>query len=656
MKKNLLFLLCSFLTLFIISCKDLFTEKNKPVPDTPEIQKNTKKIEFTNNSSFTVDIYYDNNPNINNEIFATVPAKSKRYADLEYIDNGESSTFYIVYNLNFGQKNVSFPYYSDNSDTNHKVVDLTKDYKVTIDEINSCETKSSYLFLENNSSSDAFILVKYTRKTPYGKDDVYIKPGETGVYEVGDNNSGIIREVAGSATVNIDSVNYPLPEITYESGKIYTVTVTNNTEAGATQKFVTSLKAISPFNVDTLKKMWTGDEQTFLSEPVTEENFVRPIMRPAFNRNDGSIIMGVVKKNMTQIGVIKANAYGESDTWTTGITVSSDIGTLQKINVLDCLEQEDGSIVFLLNCIGTDGSQIYLAGLDWSTKSFLWTATPFTRELMFRFDSTNKLISLGYNKFAIVGSEIVYDQQVEEYACRPYISVLDYTTKNNDGSYSLNVQGCHEYYYSEHFFNDSYFCSAYYDGENIFASGFLDCDFTYDSKVHTGIIYKFSTDLSEHEQIYSQKRCLFFSMSGTGKKWYTCGEYWKLADGRLAGCYISSQMISASENPDEEVFPVLYYGDKINSWFSQLCTYDNMIVMCGTASDTQNGEQPLPFVAAYNANGKLIWQNTWPEWSTALNIIPNSIGTYMIQLTDEKNTTIHYVNADFLGNEIEATE
>ena len=42
---------------------------------------------------------------------------------------------------------------------------------------------------------------------------------------------------------------------------------------------------------------------------------------------------------------------------------------------------------------------------------------------------------------------------------------------------------------------------------------------------------------------------------------------------------------------------------------------------------------------------------SFSDYTDALNIIPNTIGTYMLQLSG-KNGIIHYVNADLLGNEV----
>ena len=157
MKKNLIFLFCCFLIFSLVSCFGPNTpEKKNPEGDS---QKKVKTLEITNNSSYIVDVYYSNNPNINETIFAKLPAKTTKNVDLEYLAEEKGSVFYFVYNLTFGQENIYFPYYPDNSDQNHKVVDLSKDNKVIIDEITNCETKSSFLFLENNTSSDFYVLL-----------------------------------------------------------------------------------------------------------------------------------------------------------------------------------------------------------------------------------------------------------------------------------------------------------------------------------------------------------------------------------------------------------------------------------------------------------------------------------------------------------------
>ena len=92
---------------------------------------------------------------------------------------------------------------------------------------------------------------------------------------------------------------------------------------------------------------------------------------------------------------------------------------------------------------------------------------------------------------------------------------------------------------------------------------------------------------------------------------------------------------------------------KQHCWFNQLCQYNDKVVLCGTAAaDFKGSKEPLPFVVAYDSQNNKLWENlSYSSYIGALNIIPNTIGTYMLQLSG-KNGIIHYVNADLLGNEV----
>ena len=649
MKKNLVILFCCFFILSLVSCFGPNTPEKKD-PDN-ESQKKVKTLEITNNSSYIVDVYYANNPNVNDTIFAKLPAKTTKNVDLEYLTEENGSVFYFVYNLTFGQENIYFPYYPDNSDQNHKVVDLSKDNKITIDEITNCETKSSFLFVENNTSSDFYILLKNSRIRPYKSEDVYIKPGQTGVYEIGENNAGINKRLASEATINMDSVNYALPSITYESGKIYTVTVVNNTEDGATEKIKATLKAVSPFNIDTAKKMWSFSDSDFL---YNWDDGIKPVIKTAYSKQDDSIMMGTLKSDISSVGVIKINQYG------TCTTIGQFCRTLQNnnskaetlLNVVDFAEQSDGSIVMLLSYETEEGyTEHMLAAFDFEKKLQLWKST-FPNTMLFRADSANKLLLLEDNKVVVVGAEILPPPQDSnaEYVFSPYVGIFDYTTKTSDGQLNIkNDEGCHTYNLQTTFEKESQFCSAYYDDTNIYVCGFTDFDENYNPANHKGIVYKFDKDLSNAEEIYTQDRCLFFTISGNGNKWYTCGEYC-MENKKLLGCYVSSTMLQKDQNAN----PVYHFGAKENTWFNQLCTYDNMIVMCGqTCKDTKAKDSPLPFVIAFDSEGNELWENlSYKKWATALNIIPNTIGTYILQLTDAGNKQIRFVSADFFGNEV----
>jgi hypothetical protein len=76
-----------------------------------------------------------------------------------------------------------------------------------------------------------------------------------------------------------------------------------------------------------------------------------------------------------------------------------------------------------------------------------------------------------------------------------------------------------------------------------------------------------------------------------------------------------------------------------------------MIVLCGTASEDQSGEKnPVSIVAAFGKEGKQLWENTGSSsYKNALSVIPNNIGTYIIQMEASQGSAIHYASADLQG-------
>ena len=79
-----------------------------------------------------------------------------------------------------------------------------------------------------------------------------------------------------------------------------------------------------------------------------------------------------------------------------------------------------------------------------------------------------------------------------------------------------------------------------------------------------------------------------------------------------------------------------------------------MIVLCGkSCADYAGEENPLPFVVCFDNNGNKRWANhSFADYKDAKNIVPNAIGTYVLQLVNSENNKISYMSADLLGNEI----
>jgi hypothetical protein len=280
---------------------------------------------------------------------------------------------------------------------------------------------------------------------------------------------------------------------------------------------------------------------------------------------------------------------------------------------------------------------------------------------VFRNDSKNKLIQIGENKFICVGAydHYAFDAEGElDYDRLHYmIMYVDGTTTDSKGAV---VSGSFKTIISKDYTDlaegiERNLTSAYFDGTDLFICGYDNWKPADYSTTHVGKIWKVSPsdieagkDVFENSVVYSSENCLFFSIDGTGKNYVVCGEY-KDTGKVLKGCHVTSGMIKA----DASCKPIPYtVPGKQSCWFNQLCQYGSKIVLCGKAAASMDGkDSPLPFVVAYDSNGNKLWENlSFTNYTSALNIIPNTIGTYMLQLQG-KSGIIHYVNADLLGNE-----
>lgn len=615
-------------------------------------QKGT--VSFDNQSDYSVNVYLSLNPYVGTPC-CTVPPKGTGKFSFVPSDDSLGDVFWFEYLMKIGD--ATFPYFSEQPSTGYKYIKLSANETKTlvIDNLTKCETKSAYFLLENSTSSEIRLVNASSQMHDVVTGEVLIPSGKTAVYEIAPNKTEATLGSIGLVKIKVDNAEVALPVSNSDvvAGNIYTINVNNIDK----KSISASLKAISPFDVDTANKMWGFSESSFL---YNWDDRITPVIKPAYNKENGSIMMGTLKNMRNAVGLLPVDQYGaypETMNYLKAYTTKIPEDEIDTLMVSDFVEQSDGSFVMLLSCWDEDYyTNNMLIAFDFSKNLPLWEYE-LSDDLLFRHDSANKLIRLEDNKIVIAGGITVEPENSEDYGeddpypMSPYLGIFDYTKKSDDGlTYVRNEEGCKTYTMDPPFDNESLFCSVYYDGTNIFASGFTDFDAKYDSVEHDGIIYKFNADLSEPTEIYKKHNCLFFTLSGNGNKWYACGEYWLKASDRLLGCYVSSTMIA--ENKD--VNPVYYFGTNICTWFNQLCTYDNMIVMCGQTSTDKEGQvNPLPFVVAYDAQGNLLWENlSYKKWATALNVIPNTIGTYILQLTDKDNRQIHFVSADFLGNEI----
>ena len=686
--KRIFFLVAIFSFLFS-SC--IFVNDNSgQEPDNPPVNENTALVTFENKSKFDVNIYLGSNPYIG-AVSCTVPASSTNYSKSFIISKDQSigDVFYIEYLIKIG--NAVFPYWTHEASSGWKSQIIKKDgnNKIIIDELTKCESKSAYLLIENNTDSEVRVNKADTPLKPLASDEALISKGNCGVYEVSplsiykpaDINLGYLNGIKIKVDVT-NELSLPVSNTEVVAGNVYTISV-NKENGDKTGKISASLKAITPFNIDTQRKIWSLDNSIFTPEYAT-------VMRPSFDKKS-TLVMGTVASEKQKIGIARIDEYGNYSTSDDNFIAFNEYKNHLRTEIIDFLEQQDNSIVMLCKQIFDDsktgegyysGAENYVfACYDFVAKSLKWYKSIASNAELpdgsfylfnFRPDTKNKLVQIGDNKFVCVGAYNRYD----DYDHLHYMLLCIDGNDINENKV-VNETGFKTIISSDYSDLDAgkerLASSAYFDGTDLYICGYDNWDAPAknhdgysDDIIHTGKIWKTNLDaldsgafnFSDENLIYSHDNCLFFSIEGSGEgtvlNFVVCGEY-KDTGKLLKGCYVTSSMIAS----DSSCNPVLYtVPEKNHCWFNQLCQYGNKIVLCGTAASKRDGsENPLPFVVAFDRQGNKLWENlTYSSYTSALNILPNTIGTYTLQLGNDKNgndkdNKIHYVNADLLGNE-----
>ena len=628
MKKYIVFALP--VLLLFASCNgnpsdDYEDNKGQTVQNTNEATKtnesnndNKNIITLSNKSAFKVKVYIDS---FRNEEVCTLEKGENKELNVKDAE----TVYYITYFVDVG---MEVPWY----DTNSFCVAKANE-NASISTPVSMTTKNCYIAIENKSSESVIFKRGSSELTSYGSSSSILSSSEKGIYEIKNDSFGNFSSF-NIITIKGDNIAFPSQITSFEAGNIYTIIIESSNS-----NLHSALKTITPFNLDTQKQIWSFSDNTIFDTdyPI--------ILRSAYNKDDGALIMGTLRTNSTEIGLKKIDKYGKESILYTikNITNTNTDLILQKSKVLDFTECADGSVAILLqNIYGTktintiicyDFSKKSDRGVKYSydfekSQDFPYDATAF------RIDSKNKVISTPDGKIAIVGAVLDNGKMKRYFALwNPDRKERINSVSNDFTNYSQGIK--------------TMFTSVYYDGSDFYACGYDNCDFQYQNRTHKGIIYKFSSDLSSCEKIYEKDNAIFLSIDGNGNDWYVCGEY--CDNGKiLKGCYLSSSI--ARENKDPIKFSTS--ANKPYCYFSQVCCYENKIVVGGNASDDFTGSvNTIPLIVAFDrSNDSILWENTsFYSYSNLGSIIPNKINTYIVQLTS--NNEVHYASADLLGNE-----
>lgn len=581
--------------------------------DKDETPENSGKISLTlkNNSSYKVKVYFYQNPLTKSSPDICIDAASSESVQILPSKDISGDAFYFEYIIPLGD--VEFPYFSYDSSKIY-CVEKNKNNTLIIDELPACPSKSAYILLENQSTSSVYLTNGSSIIYPQEKNSYILDSQLNAVYLLGENNGDVYYKT-NLLKVQCGTKNFNFPETDFELGNVYSFIFTGSEVV---------LKSVVPFDIATKEKIWKKQLDFFYCD-----SFVKPLIRSAKNLTNGTLVLGTINSDYRKIGLMKIDPKGNFSSEIKTVSFGSTQNLLRTV-VLDFAEEFDGSTVLLIQNEYSDNSCTQLiASYNFDSKTLNWSYV-FSSLMSFNLTSRNKLI-LFDEKVCVAGSVI------ENNKMYPWLGLFDKNNKTltfwkSTAGSDLTVGA------------ESMLTSVFYDGSDLYACGFENCNYEYSTLVHSGVIYKFNSDLSSAQKIYSKDKALFFSIDGKNNKWFVCGEF---ADNGniLKGVLVSKENVEKCEEP------VLFTAKNPYCWFNQLCVYDSKVILCGkSCSDFAGQINSAPFTVCYDFYGKQQWCNDGFEgYSEGLTIVPNEINTYVMELYDSTHQKIQILSADLLG-------
>ncbi len=597
-------------------------DQNQGQNETNDSLNNTF-VNITNDSDFSICLFSD-------------PSRTHQEGALSRGENIKLSckpsttgtVFYITYYIDIG---VPIPWY-DNNCFIVTTPKLNETVSANVKNPSTIKTDNAFILLENDS--DSSIILKRGSSIelfPLEKDTSILNSKESGVYEIPYNSfSGF--SVYNLYTTQGEKIPFPSNFTQLESGNIYSVSIYQNSLGS----IVANLKYISPLDIDTQKQIWSFSDNSFNPEYPC-------ILRNSYNNDGSNLIMGTSAKDPAYIGYKILDKYNSESTLYT-FKIQNEEDPLLSSSVLDFVQTDDRSIVVLLENTYRDKtdnkpySVQFISCIDFDKQELKDWTVEFPYEMVFRANNKNQFIYTKEGIIAIAGA-VKYNGQMYR-----YFSTLDISTDKPTPSSFISQD-----FTDQSSGIETMFTSVWYDGTDFYVCGYDNWDISYDELSHKGIIYKFNPkNLSDNHEVYSCDRALFFCIDGSDNNWYACGEY--ADNGKiLKGCYISKNMADEGKEP---VKYATYSTNRNYCYFTQLCCYQNKIIIAGKASDSfDESVNPLPIIVAFDkASDEILWENTnFTSYNNINAIIPNKIGTYVVQLQSDSH--FHYVSADLLGNE-----
>lgn len=635
MHKKILFLLCLALSCaYFCSCKN--NDDDESDSNQQEQTPSEKvSVSFVNNSSFSVNVFVNAHRKMGGEVLVTLsPSESK---DIPMYPSSEKSgyPFYFEYLIPVGS--ISFPYFSFDNSQIYKV-ESGKKNEIKISELVSCKEKSSYLLLENNSDSSIYLSKGGAVLTPETASNSLLDNGKDGVYLIGQNSLELYLTDSTKYQIRIGANTVSLPEIKFDMGKIYTVSVSYTDN-----EYSTSLKSISPFDIDTRRQIWS-------SEPVASQYSV-DCVRSAYDVKDGSFYAGSVLGKANTVFIEAFDVYGK-------VTLHEEFlispgGSYQGdgCEIVDAVQTSNGNYLLLVRqyLVGySDENSFYYilsADKDGNEKSVL-NLSAFAQSNSFEnvwfYGNVCKgaLCPIDNDKCGIFGS--VWNESGEMYQLA---AVADFSSS------TPAVENYWTSSESSDFLNGVYrtFTSGWYDStsSSFYAAGYNNFSEDYQNPQHSGVIYKVPLNCSTVNEEASFGRTLFFGITGKNGQYYACGETMgNSGDGNLYGGFISKDMV------DSSLEIIRYRSTKANTYFTQINFTNNGIALCGSNSSSMDfaSDDTEGILTCFSTTGTKLWENNYSDYYKISSMAENNIGTQILHVVKSDGTS-KILSTDLLGRE-----
>jgi hypothetical protein len=537
--------------------------------------------------------------------------------------SGGEQVFYLSYHVDIG---LDVPFYDNSS---YIVFTSDGDAEKSVSLPSSMDISSAYLVLENNSSDESCqieLMRGSANLIPSGKTSTLLDFGNSAVYEI--KKSYFLNY--SSFYIDCGDEEYPLPDAVsyFEKDVIYTMSFTGVS---------LELLAKTPFSTDAKNKIWSRK-----SYYVSSANkFVTHVFRSRYNRQNGSMVAGVLATNSVENAkIIFLDEYGNTVSDAEISVTDSDGKVAQSYLFYDLIETSAGDFVALIHVFFSDSaSAIYLISWDSTLKTcnWLYQINQNLADYLFCVNTKGKIEEIDANTFAVCGScnnapfiERVY-----------YDSAENTVTATNMMIESAEITGSESDSGAENIFT-----SMIYDGTDFILTGYANFDGDYTkSSPHTGFVLKISSDLEIYETLYQKEKCLFYGIDlDSDGNYYICGE---LADNgnALHGCFASSAMMQKGDEP------LVFNGSATHTWFTQICVEENRVTFSGETSSDTSGSDSVALILSVNKSGGEMWKSEFSDYSTVYSCMENAIGSFFVELYDSVTQKSKIVSTDLLGND-----